>query len=267
MGRSAASSHPSPSSCMHTSCDSGRPAGAAVWRPALTDVALFSVFALHHSLFARTPFKAGSAVSRRLSSNDRCTLGRQRDVRWCAGGGCRSLARSIGSTALGDGWLGASRGHPSGVSGVAGARRARSRRGAPVLMLRADHVPLMTSGVFAIVRHPLYLGWTLLVFGAADMTATRAVFAIVSTGYCAGDSVGGTCVGPNVWRRIRGLPPNDAMEDVAGHVLTENEGNRDAISGPRSRAAAGIIEPAPGSRPRASPTTPPSLARLPTSRS
>jgi hypothetical protein len=28
------------------------------WRPALTDTALFSAFALHHSLFARTPLKA-----------------------------------------------------------------------------------------------------------------------------------------------------------------------------------------------------------------
>ena len=50
---------------------------------------------------------------------------------------------------------------------------------------RPEHVPLMTTGVFGIVRHPLYFGWTLLVFGAANMTATRAVFAIVSTGYCA----------------------------------------------------------------------------------
>ena len=33
-------------------------AGRAVWRPVLTDVALFSAFALHHSLFARTPLKA-----------------------------------------------------------------------------------------------------------------------------------------------------------------------------------------------------------------
>ncbi|MEO8521288.1 MAG: isoprenylcysteine carboxylmethyltransferase family protein, partial [Acidobacteriota bacterium] len=38
---------------------------------------------------------------------------------------------------------------------------------------------------FAIVRHPLYFGWALLVCGAPDMTATRAVFAAVSTAYVA----------------------------------------------------------------------------------
>ena len=46
-------------------------------------------------------------------------------------------------------------------------------------------MPLATTGVFQIVRHPLYLGWALLVFGAPHMTATRGVFAIVSTAYLA----------------------------------------------------------------------------------
>jgi protein-S-isoprenylcysteine O-methyltransferase Ste14 len=49
----------------------------------------------------------------------------------------------------------------------------------------AAYVPLTTSGVFGIVRHPLYFGWALLVCAAPDMTATRAVFAIVSTAYVA----------------------------------------------------------------------------------
>jgi protein-S-isoprenylcysteine O-methyltransferase Ste14 len=45
------------------------------------------------------------------------------------------------------------------------------------------HVPLQTGGVYAVVRHPIYLGWVLLVFGAPEMTGTRLVFAIVSTLY------------------------------------------------------------------------------------
>ena len=55
----------------------------------------------------------------------------------------------------------------------------------PLMRARPEHVPLVTTGVYGIVRHPLYFGWALLVFGAPDMTATRAVFAAVSTVYCA----------------------------------------------------------------------------------
>ncbi len=42
---------------------------------------------------------------------------------------------------------------------------------------------LKTNGVYGLVRHPLYFGWTLLVFGAPEMTATRLVFAVISTLY------------------------------------------------------------------------------------
>ena len=47
------------------------------------------------------------------------------------------------------------------------------------------HVELETRGVYAIVRHPLYFGWVLLVFGTPVMTGTRLTFAIVSTAYLA----------------------------------------------------------------------------------
>jgi protein-S-isoprenylcysteine O-methyltransferase Ste14 len=42
---------------------------------------------------------------------------------------------------------------------------------------------LETGGLYGVVRHPLYAAWALMVFGAPDMTATRATFAIVSTMY------------------------------------------------------------------------------------
>jgi protein-S-isoprenylcysteine O-methyltransferase Ste14 len=44
-------------------------------------------------------------------------------------------------------------------------------------------VTLETRGVYGFVRHPLYLGWVLFVFGTPVMTATRATFAVVSTMY------------------------------------------------------------------------------------
>jgi methanethiol S-methyltransferase len=39
------------------------------------------------------------------------------------------------------------------------------------------------SGPFAIVRHPIYLGWVLMVFATPVMTTTRLSFAVVSTLY------------------------------------------------------------------------------------
>jgi protein-S-isoprenylcysteine O-methyltransferase Ste14 len=37
--------------------------------------------------------------------------------------------------------------------------------------------------VYGLVRHPLYLGWTMCVFGAAHMTGDRLGFAIITTAY------------------------------------------------------------------------------------
>ena len=42
---------------------------------------------------------------------------------------------------------------------------------------------LQTAGPYRWVRHPLYLGWLLAVFGAADMTADRLAFAAITTAY------------------------------------------------------------------------------------
>ena len=45
----------------------------------------------------------------------------------------------------------------------------------------ADHV--QTGGPFGLVRHPLYLGWFLMVFGAAHMTGDRVAFAMITSAY------------------------------------------------------------------------------------
>src|SRR6185436_6021955 len=42
---------------------------------------------------------------------------------------------------------------------------------------------LQITGPYRWVRHPLYLGWILVVFGAAHMTGNRFAFAAISTGY------------------------------------------------------------------------------------
>jgi protein-S-isoprenylcysteine O-methyltransferase Ste14 len=42
---------------------------------------------------------------------------------------------------------------------------------------------LQARGPYRLVRHPLYLGWMLAVFGAATMTFDRLVFAVITTLY------------------------------------------------------------------------------------
>ena len=49
-----------------------------------------------------------------------------------------------------------------------------------------DHtkpIDFKASGPFAIVRHPIYLGWVLIVFATPVMTTSRLLFAVISTAY------------------------------------------------------------------------------------
>ena len=162
----------------------------AVWPPVLFDLTLFTAFAAHHSLFARIGL-------RRLM--ERLAGGLERSVyTWISSalfllvcyawrpipgdlyrleGPPRLIALAVQAagvvlTALGSRAL--------DVFDLAGVRQAAGmaagNRRAPVLV---------TSGAFRLVRHPLYLGWALFVFGAPHMSATRAVFAAVSTLYLA----------------------------------------------------------------------------------
>lgn len=171
----------------------GRPAGEGpALGPALIDFGLFSAFALHHSLFARTALKAW--VHRLVP----VTLERS-FFAWVASSlllltcwGWRAVPGVLYVLPAWVAWLGAAAQAAGIVLTVAGSRAVDVLDLAgvrPVLLAKsgraAAHVPLMTTGVFGIVRHPLYFGWALLVFGAPTMTATRAVFAIVSTAYLA----------------------------------------------------------------------------------
>jgi len=160
--------------------------------PVGIDVALFSLFALHHSLFARTGLKARvrrafPAVLERslyvwvasLAFLAVCwwwqpvpgvayTL--ESPWRWI---GFAAQAAGIVLTLLGSKAL--------DVFDLAGVRAVIPTPGGTV----PARLPLVTTGVYRIVRHPLYTGWALLVFGAPDMTATRLTFALVSTAYLA----------------------------------------------------------------------------------
>jgi protein-S-isoprenylcysteine O-methyltransferase Ste14 len=167
------------------------PAGPVI-APLLVDLGLFSVFALHHSLFARPALKA--LVHRLLplvlersfytwvaSGLLIATCWWWQPVpgvlyvlpSWLAGIGVAAQAAGLVLTVAGS--------RAIDVLDLAGVRAVlRAGRARP-----ATHVPLMTTGVYGLVRHPLYFGWALLVFGAPTMTATRMVFAVASTAYLA----------------------------------------------------------------------------------
>jgi protein-S-isoprenylcysteine O-methyltransferase Ste14 len=169
--------------------DALAPTAAAVARAALIDVALFTAFALHHSLLARTPAKR--MVERWLPRE----LERSAYV-WVASllfiVVCTWWQPLPGTLYTLDGvarWLGyAAQAAGLGITihssrlldvlDLSGVRQAEDNGRRPPPRLKA-------AGLYGLVRHPLYLGWTLMVFGAPDMTATRALFAVVSTGYLA----------------------------------------------------------------------------------
>jgi protein-S-isoprenylcysteine O-methyltransferase Ste14 len=170
----------------------GRPAPPGdPWRAIAVDLMLFTVFAMHHSLFARTPIKAWMrrvappALERSIYTWVASVLfvavcAAWQPVpgdlyhlngvwRWAA---CAVQFTGVVMTVLGARALDVL--DLAGVRSVLVANGGAERPGG-----------LVTSGVFGVVRHPLYLGWALLVFGTPDMTATRAVFAVISTLYLA----------------------------------------------------------------------------------
>ena len=156
---------------------------------AVLNTALFSAFALHHSLFARTSMRqrvlrwTGPALERSayvwvasLAFLGVCALWQPLPGElyhltgvWAVAGltvqGLGILLTALGSARL-------------DVLDLAGLRGVRPRR-------RGALVPLQTGGLYRLVRHPVYFAWLLLVFGAPHMTMTRLIFAVVSTAYIA----------------------------------------------------------------------------------
>ena len=153
-----------------------------VWERALVDATLFAVFAAHHSIFARDSIK--TRISRRVPAR----LIRSVYV-WTA-----SLLlvlvvlvwRPIGGDLYhATGWT--RYGHAAvQLAGV--WLIARSVGVIDALELAGIHssggpASLQIIGPYRFVRHPIYLGWMLIVFGAAHMTGDRATFAAITTIY------------------------------------------------------------------------------------
>jgi methanethiol S-methyltransferase len=160
-------------------------AGVVVW-----NVMLFSVFALHHTVFARERIR--HALTQALGPLERsfyvwvasllfiavCRLWLPLPgIVWEVEGATRfiliflqigGITFSVYSAAAIDIWE------------LAGIRQLNSQL--PTANSQKEF-EFKTTGPYGLVRHPIYLGWFLIVFAVGTMTMTRFVFAIVSCAY------------------------------------------------------------------------------------
>jgi len=152
-------------------------------RDAGIDIALFTIFALHHSVMARTGAKAW--LTRLVPP----ALERSVYV-WIASGLFLAVC-----------WLW--RPLPGIIwdAGTAGLALYAVQAFGVILTIAAARIvgiwelagvtqPDLTKaiefkadGPFGIVRHPIYLGWVLMVFATPVMTASQLLFAVTSTVY------------------------------------------------------------------------------------
>jgi protein-S-isoprenylcysteine O-methyltransferase Ste14 len=160
--------------------------GGAALVAGLSDAALFAAFALHHSLFARPGVKA------RLTAIVPPRLERTLYV-WCASAllvvVCAGWQPVAGHLYRVEGelrWL-LSGLQLAGVAITAVATRAVNGLSLAGIQQATGRTPredsITSAGPFALVRHPIYLGWVLMVGAAPSMTANRLLFAILSVSY------------------------------------------------------------------------------------
>ena len=183
----------------------GRTADGALRAPAVIwDLALFSAFAAHHSVFAREPVRR--RLARTFPHLERsvyvwvasllfivvCWLWQPvAGVVWELDGPARvaavvvhvgGIVFSVYSASLIDAFelagvkLNAQRPTPN-------AQLLPTANSQELPTPKAQGEEFKTSGPYGLVRHPIYLGWFLLVFAVGTMTMTRFVFAVVSCVY------------------------------------------------------------------------------------
>jgi methanethiol S-methyltransferase len=159
------------------------------WLTVTVDTVLFTVFATHHSLFARERIKQRmSAIPRRLLRSVYVWIASLLLVAVCVlwqpiGG---ELYRATGAAValsvlvqLAGVWVIAgavARIDPLELAGIRTEDVAASNS-------TAGPSALQITGPYRIVRHPIYLGWILIVFGVAHMTGDRLAFAVISSLY------------------------------------------------------------------------------------
>jgi protein-S-isoprenylcysteine O-methyltransferase Ste14 len=164
-------------------------------RAAAIDTALFTAFALHHSIFARLRLKAW--VSARVSpALERTTyviaasvlfagmLWSWRPVPGVAWRAAGAAAIGLYALQLAGVLLTAHASRQLGVFALAGLEQA-SGGPAAASTPGAEKPALRQTGLYGLVRHPIYLAWLLMVWPTPVMTGSRLLFAVISTAYLA----------------------------------------------------------------------------------
>jgi methanethiol S-methyltransferase len=167
-------------------------AGPINSRAVVNDVVLFTVFAFHHSLFARDTIR--KRITRTVGVLERSTyvwIASALFIAVCAwwqpiaGAAWRidepAVVWLLRAAQLLGVWLTLRSAWMIDFFELAGLRQVDD--GGRVLLDPADQPVFKTSGPYGWVRHPIYAGWFLLVFAVPVMTMTRFVFAMTSSIY------------------------------------------------------------------------------------
>ena len=164
----------------------GPASGDAAISPIAINFALFTVFALHHSVLARTRAKAW--IGRNVSAEHERTL-----YVWVASLLFAAVAYfwrpvpgvlwSLSGWPARLAWAGQIAGivmtiWSAGTLGVLELAGVRPPRFVSAADLRSD-------GPYGVVRHPIYFAWLLLVWSVPFMNGTRLSFAVISSLYLA----------------------------------------------------------------------------------
>jgi protein-S-isoprenylcysteine O-methyltransferase Ste14 len=154
----------------------------------VVNLGLFSVFALHHSVFVRERVRA--TVARTVpAALERsvyvyiasvlfivvCASWRPvAGVAWQLDGAAAWPLYALQMWGI---WLSVRSAAVIDIWELAGIRQLEPARP------KADRGTFKTVGPYGWVRHPIYSGWFLIVFTATPMTTTRLAFAVISSAY------------------------------------------------------------------------------------
>ena len=155
---------------------------------ALVNAALFGVFALHHSVLARDPIKGRVAaiVTPRLERTTYVWVASLLFIGVCLA--WRPIAGVVYAVDRPWAWAVGALQLVGAVLTLDAARRIDVRvlaglRTEPDADPAAGESAIAAAGGYRVVRHPIYLGWVLLVWATPYMTTGRLVFAVITTAY------------------------------------------------------------------------------------
>ena len=152
--------------------------------PLAADALLITIFAIHHSVFARGGVKElmARAIPEPLLRSVYVWIASALLISVCL------LWRRVGGEIYSStGWLAIV--HAAlqlvGIALIAQSVRAIDPLELAGIRPPSGHDRLQVGGPYRLVRHPLYFGWVLASFGAAHMTGDRLTFAAMTSLYLA----------------------------------------------------------------------------------